>query len=167
MFINHIKSLFLLLFLPAILLVSCSKNSSVNELSYTINNSEPWYADKVESYVVNDTLYITGKKNKSEILIIVSDIEVGDYPIADGDLSNPLENENVSIRSLVIVNPSGSDNQADKFISTDGIISITSSDRDKRTIKGTFNIKAIKGIDILNPKRHIIKGEFESKYRKF
>lgn len=167
MFKNKINYLLLLFILPSFLLIACSKDSSTNELSYTINDNNTWHADKVESYIINDSLLISGKKNnnKSEIIIIVSDVEVGDYPITVGDLSNPLEN--VGLKALIIVNPTGSKELTDKLISTDGIVSITQIDEKKKIIRGTFDIKAIKGVDILNPNIKTIRGDFETKYRKY
>lgn len=137
--------------------LSCKKDSTNYELTYIVNNNSynKWYSDKVEAIIKSDSLLVTGKKNNgSTVAIIVANSQVGDYPVSL-----------TSMQSVVVVNKDGSKDNATNYLSIDGKVSITANDESKKVISGTFDIKAVRGADVL--KAENISGQFTAKYNKY
>lgn len=165
------RSILPIILLSAVVWTSCSKNKTPYTLTYTQTNKPDhiWSADKVEAIILNDSLMITGrkKKDKSEIAIIISDTQVGDYEIIHDGLTFPGSLDNINFESIIIINPDGTSNVNSNLISLDGRVSITSHDTKRKMITGNFNIQAVKGSDLINLKTQNITGEFETKYIKY
>jgi|GEM_PF-4524962 len=158
--LSNYKSLLtivIVLFSFFILSVSCKKDKTRYEVKYTstsASSSSTWYSDKAQAAISKDTLYITGNKdNKSSITIIVSNSAPGDYTIS---LTN--------VQALVLINKDGTKNTGTNFLSSEGVVSILKKDEKKKTVSGTFSIKAI-STSLLQQEK--IEGEFTVKYTSY
>lgn len=137
------------------LTLSCKKDRSQYEVSYSEGSSSTWYSDKVEAVIANDTMLVTGKKNDgSSIAIAVSGYTVGSYPITL-----------TGMKSLVVINQDGSKDNTTNYLSIEGNVTVTSNDEKKKEVSGTFTVKAVNKASVLQPKN--ITGKFTAKYTKY
>lgn len=153
------RTKFLLVFTISIIgfVLSCKKDSTNYELTYVVNNniSNRWYSDKVTAIIKSDSLLLTAnKKSGSTVAIIVANSQIGNYPISL-----------TAINAMVVVNKSGTKDNATNYLSIEGNVSITANDEKKKVISGTFDVKAVRTADVLNPEN--ISGEFTAKYDKY
>ncbi|MCO5230716.1 MAG: DUF6252 family protein [Chitinophagales bacterium] len=140
-----------------LLFISCSKDDTDYKVKFestSKSSSYTWESEDVEAIILNDSLMIVGENDdKSSISIVVESYKVGDYPFSVSDM-----------KSIVIFDKGGED-KTSKMISTDGIVSITEVNTDKRSISGNFNVNIV-NLSSVNQKENI-SGEFISKYSKY
>ncbi|MCO5232482.1 MAG: DUF6252 family protein [Chitinophagales bacterium] len=102
---------------------------------------------------MNDSLMIVGKNDdNSSISIVVESYNVGDYDFSVSEM-----------KAIVIIDKK--DDKKSKLISTDGIVSITEVNTNKRSITGNFNVNMV-NLESVTQKENI-SGEFTSKYSKY
>jgi hypothetical protein len=139
------------------LLLSCKKDSNDYQISYTSNNSTSttWNSDKINAIIRIDTLLLTGQKDdKSSIAIIVSSSSVGNYEMSVSDL-----------KTVIAIDKDGSKSKESQFISVDGVVSIFENNKDKKYIRGSFEVNVINLANI-NAKEKV-QGNFTSKYKEY
>lgn len=137
------------------LTISCKKDRSQYEVSYTEGSSSTWFSEKVEAVIAKDTLLVTGKKDDgSSVAIAISGYAVGNYPITL-----------TGMQSLVIINQDGSKDNSTNYLSIEGNVSINSNDEKKKVVSGAFNVKVVNKVSVLQPKN--ITGKFTAKYTKY
>jgi hypothetical protein len=145
---------FLGLVFGIILFASCGKDK---ESPYKLTMSGTgallfdWTSDKVDGAILNDTLLIAAQKNdKSKVVLIISRSEPGDYEISEG-----------SIAALATFDLVGDNKPENKFLSTDGVISILEKDTKNKVVTGFFSFAAVSG----SLEEVTVEGNFISKYR--
>lgn len=171
--INKLFKLSVFAFSIIFIFTACKKLDSPYFITYTMQNGTEWSSTKVDGLMQNDSLLFVGqnrKNNNSSITFFTNNNVPGKYNMAFADLNSfdlgALDLENVSIESLISINPTGSKDGKNNYVSISGILEITSHDSKKRVVEGTFDGKFIKGDNILSGQLYQIKGEFSAKYRK-
>lgn len=149
-----VRVFFLSLIAGTIFFASCSKDKeSPYKLTMTGSGALlfDWTSDKVDGAIVNDTLIIAAQKNdKSRIVLVIARSEPGDYEISEGNL------EALATFDLV-----GDNQPQNKFLSTNGTISILEKDSRNKVVSGFFNFVAVSGaLDEVT-----VEGNFITKYR--
>lgn len=146
--------LFLGLVFGILLLVSCGKDKeSPYKLSMTGTGALlfDWTSDKVDGAILNDTLLIAAQKNdKSRVALVISRSEPGDYEISEGNIA-----------ALATFDLVGDNKPENKFLSTEGVISILEKDTKNKVVTGFFSFTAVSG----SLEEVSVEGNFISKYR--
>ena len=145
---------FLSLVFGIILFASCGKD---RESPYKLTMSGTgallfdWTSDKVDGAILNDTLLVAAQRNdKSKVVLIISRSEPGDYQMGEG-----------SIEALATFDLVGDNQPENKFLSTEGVISILEKDTKNKVVTGFFSFAAVSGaLEEVN-----VEGNFITKYK--
>lgn len=110
-----------------------------------------WSSEKIDGLVVNDTLLIAAsRKDKSKVALVLVNSSVGDYEISAE-----------SIQALVTFDLVGDNKPENKFLSTEGVVSVIENDSKNNVITGFFSVKAVSGA----LEEVTVEGNFVSKYQ--
>ena len=110
-----------------------------------------WSSEKIDGLVVNDTLLIAAsRRDKSKAALVLTNSAVGDYEISAE-----------SIQALLTFDLVGDNKPENKFLSTEGVVSVIEKDTKNKVITGFFSVNAVSG----TLEEVAVEGNFVSKYK--
>lgn len=141
------KKLLFILIIFSLIIFSCGKKDSVtikNGLVCEIDGKQ-WVGDTLTTNIIKSTEYTvitsplantTSKQLELFSIVLKGELKTGDYP-----LSGESDKSYVEFTSTMTNKDNGSDNEFEKFHSSDGKVTVVKSDENH--VEGTFNFTLV------------------------